>query len=336
MRSKTPQTSKTKRLVRHNVLFERWITKAMEEAFTKELKSYHTYKKALFSLRKYPLMLSSGKECRILEGFGPKLCDFLDDMLSKYAAELDMSPAAALLHGNREASMQASSVTTQLSLSSTTASLHPLPRTVDTLNYVYTESATTATTIEQSTSCTVSASTSVSELSSAEKQLLEVLSSSKNPLGCSLQELAACLRSPGSNHNITSVIDNLGRLTSRGLIYSIPDRPGRYRLTDNAPSGSNSSSVMTISECFSFSKLWQLDNYFRNVFIRSLLIHILLCEPCLHENQTSFCQRYGLGQQPSECYCLSLLQILTALCVTICGLVSVESSARLYRLIGVG
>ncbi|KAF7257559.1 hypothetical protein EG68_05590 [Paragonimus skrjabini miyazakii] len=250
MRSKTPRTSKTKRLVRHNLLFERWIAKAMEEAFTKELKSYHTYKKALFSLRKYPLMLSSGKECRILEGFGPKLCDFLDDMLSKYAAELGMSPDAALLHGNREASMQASSVTTQLSLSSTTASLRPLPRTVDTLNYVCLESATTATAIEhtQSTSCTISASTSLGELSSAEKQLLGVLSSSKNPLGCSLQELAACLRSPGSNHSITSVIDNLGRLTSRGVIYSIPDRPGRYRLTDNALSGSNSSSVMAIAD----------------------------------------------------------------------------------------
>ncbi|KAA3675350.1 crossover junction endonuclease MUS81 [Paragonimus westermani] len=164
MRPKTPQTSKTKRLVHHNVLFEKWITKAMEEAFTKELKSYHTYKKALSSLRKYPLMLSSGKECRILEGFGPKLCDFLDDMLSKYAAELNMSPAAALLHGNRKATMQASSATTQL------------------------------------------------------------------------------------NHNVTSVIDNLGRLTSRGLIYSIPDHPGRYRLTDNSPSGSNSSSVVTIAD----------------------------------------------------------------------------------------
>ncbi|KAF6776804.1 hypothetical protein AHF37_05045 [Paragonimus kellicotti] len=250
MRSKTPQTSKTKRLVRHNVLFERWIAEAMKEAFTKELKSYHTYKKALFSLRKYPLMLSSGKECRILEGFGPKLCDFLDDMLSKYAAELDMSPAAALLHGNREATMQASSATTQLSLSSTAASLHPLPGTVDGLSYLYPESGTTSTAVErtQSTSCTISASTSLSELSSAEKQLLEVLNSSKNPLGCSLPELAACLRSPGSNHNITAVIESLGRLTSRGLIYSIPDRPGRYRLTDNAPLGSNSSSVMTITD----------------------------------------------------------------------------------------
>ncbi|KAF8565770.1 hypothetical protein P879_07093 [Paragonimus westermani] len=250
MRPKTPQTSKTKRLVHHNVLFERWITKAMEEAFTKELKSYHTYKKALFSLRKYPLMLSSGKECRILEGFGPKLCDFLDDMLSKYAAELNMSPAAALLHGNRKATMQACSATTQLAFSSTTAPVYPLPRTIETLDYMDPESITTTTTIErtQSKSCTIPAVTSLSELSPAEKQLLEVLSSSKNPLGCSLQELAACLRSPGSNHNVTSVMDNLGRLTSRGLIYSIPDHPGRYRLTDNSPSGSNSSSIVTITD----------------------------------------------------------------------------------------
>lgn len=55
---------------------------------------------ALSSLRKYPLILRSGKECRILEGFGPRLCDMLDEKLVNYARELGVTPSEALVLGN--------------------------------------------------------------------------------------------------------------------------------------------------------------------------------------------------------------------------------------------
>jgi len=46
-----------------------------------DLKSRYTYGNALESLKKYPLPLETGKDCRILKGFGAKLCQMLDQKL---------------------------------------------------------------------------------------------------------------------------------------------------------------------------------------------------------------------------------------------------------------
>ncbi|CAH8524748.1 unnamed protein product [Schistosoma turkestanicum] len=101
-----------------NILFQYWITEAMEKAFIKDAKSYYAYRKALSSLKKYPLLLQSGKECKILEGFGMKLCDYLDEKLHNYANDLQLSLVEALHYGNKN--VKASTVTSSSSSSSST------------------------------------------------------------------------------------------------------------------------------------------------------------------------------------------------------------------------
>ncbi|GFW68744.1 crossover junction endonuclease MUS81 [Trichonephila clavipes] len=53
-----------------NPLFVKWLTEWKQDAAEKGLKVQYTYGKALASLKKYPLPLSSGKEAKILEYFG--------------------------------------------------------------------------------------------------------------------------------------------------------------------------------------------------------------------------------------------------------------------------
>lgn len=72
---------------RPNPLFEKWLTEWKEEAAKKGLKSHNTFAKALKSLKKYPLPLSNGKEAKVLEHFGDKICSMLDDRLSQHQSE---------------------------------------------------------------------------------------------------------------------------------------------------------------------------------------------------------------------------------------------------------
>ncbi|KAI0229358.1 Crossover junction endonuclease MUS81 [Lamellibrachia satsuma] len=52
---------------------------------------FHTL--AISSLKKYPLPLASGKDCKILENFGDKICKMLDERLATYSADTgDVSP----------------------------------------------------------------------------------------------------------------------------------------------------------------------------------------------------------------------------------------------------
>ncbi|XP_050534975.1 crossover junction endonuclease MUS81 isoform X2 [Daktulosphaira vitifoliae] len=67
-----------------NPLFEKWISEWLVEATEKNLEVRHGYRKALNSLKKYPLPLKSGKECMILQFFGKKLCDKLDRRLEHH------------------------------------------------------------------------------------------------------------------------------------------------------------------------------------------------------------------------------------------------------------
>lgn len=67
-----------------NPLFKRWLKELVEEAESRKLKSSKIYFKALESLEKYPLTLYSGHDCSILESFGVKICQVLDERLEKH------------------------------------------------------------------------------------------------------------------------------------------------------------------------------------------------------------------------------------------------------------
>lgn len=70
-----------------NPLFKMWLREWIEEAEKKKKKISKTYQKALDSLNKYPLTLFSGHDCAILENFGAKICQMLDERLDKHLKE---------------------------------------------------------------------------------------------------------------------------------------------------------------------------------------------------------------------------------------------------------
>lgn len=69
-----------------NPLFEQWLEHWLDEARKKDSSKRLALSKALESLRKYPLALYSGRECSILEGFGPTICKMLDKQLEIHRA----------------------------------------------------------------------------------------------------------------------------------------------------------------------------------------------------------------------------------------------------------
>lgn len=78
----------------------RWLQEWKDEAVANNWKTQHTYSRALRSLKRYPLVLKSGKEAKILEYFGDKICEMLDQRLAKHRREnpgeaLDWDEAAA-------------------------------------------------------------------------------------------------------------------------------------------------------------------------------------------------------------------------------------------------
>lgn len=66
-----------------NPLFVKWLSEWRDEAANKGSKMEHCFNKALISLKKYPLPLSTGRSCKILEGFGDRLCAMLDKKLAE-------------------------------------------------------------------------------------------------------------------------------------------------------------------------------------------------------------------------------------------------------------
>lgn len=64
-----------------NPVFEKWLETWRQEAERKGSKSQHTIRRALDSLRSFPLPLMTGKDCGILRGFGPTLCNLIDQEL---------------------------------------------------------------------------------------------------------------------------------------------------------------------------------------------------------------------------------------------------------------
>ncbi|XP_030767482.1 crossover junction endonuclease MUS81 [Sitophilus oryzae] len=70
-----------------NPLFEKWLTEWRDKAVANDSKMQYTFNNALHCLRRYPLPLNSGRDCKILKGFGGKICKMLDDKLLKYSNE---------------------------------------------------------------------------------------------------------------------------------------------------------------------------------------------------------------------------------------------------------
>ncbi|XP_052251235.1 crossover junction endonuclease MUS81-like isoform X3 [Dreissena polymorpha] len=77
---------KKKKVPCPNPLFEQWLKEWRDSAAEKNMKSQYTYGKALKTLQKFPLKLESGKDCKILENFGDKICKMLDDKLAEHIA----------------------------------------------------------------------------------------------------------------------------------------------------------------------------------------------------------------------------------------------------------
>lgn len=70
-----------------NPLFEKWLSEWRDEAASKGSKMEHCFNKALVSLKKYPLPLTTGRSCKVLEGFGDRLCAMLDKKLTEHKSE---------------------------------------------------------------------------------------------------------------------------------------------------------------------------------------------------------------------------------------------------------
>lgn len=70
-----------------NELFIKWLEEWYIETATKGSKIQYAFGKALVSLKRYPLPIKSGKECLVLEHFGPGICLKLDRQLAEYKKE---------------------------------------------------------------------------------------------------------------------------------------------------------------------------------------------------------------------------------------------------------
>jgi hypothetical protein len=71
-----------------NEFFKKVLKDLIDEAEAKKRRISKTYQKALDSLNRYPLYLASGHDCAILENFGPKICQLLDEKLEQHVATL--------------------------------------------------------------------------------------------------------------------------------------------------------------------------------------------------------------------------------------------------------
>lgn len=69
---------------RPNPLFQGWLEQWLVEAQRKDSRKRFALAKALEALNKYPLVLHSGRDCSILDGFGNGICAMLDEQLKVY------------------------------------------------------------------------------------------------------------------------------------------------------------------------------------------------------------------------------------------------------------
>lgn len=67
-----------------NMLFKKFLSELIAEAEKNKKRVAQTYQRALDSLNLYPLTLYSGHDCSILENFGPKICQMMDEKLEAH------------------------------------------------------------------------------------------------------------------------------------------------------------------------------------------------------------------------------------------------------------
>lgn len=67
-----------------NPLFTEWLEYWVKQAEDKDSMKKFTLAKALESLKKYPLVLYTGRDCAILDGFGSGICAMIDKQLQVY------------------------------------------------------------------------------------------------------------------------------------------------------------------------------------------------------------------------------------------------------------
>lgn len=74
----------TVKLKTPNPLFTKWITEWRDKAREEDSSTQYCFAKALKSLKQYPLPLETAKSCKMLNGFGTKLCAMLDHKLKQH------------------------------------------------------------------------------------------------------------------------------------------------------------------------------------------------------------------------------------------------------------
>ncbi|XP_022108685.1 crossover junction endonuclease MUS81-like [Acanthaster planci] len=89
MASSEPAPKKRKKKVDPcpNPLFVKWLSEWRDEAASQGKKTQYAFGKALQALKKYPMELKTGKEAKILDHFGDKICNMLDHKLAKHVEE---------------------------------------------------------------------------------------------------------------------------------------------------------------------------------------------------------------------------------------------------------
>lgn len=83
-----PQKRVSVKIQNPNPLFEKWLTEWYDEAISKGSNTQYCFSKALASLKRYPLPLPSGRSCKMLDGFGDRLCSMLDRKLTEHRRQV--------------------------------------------------------------------------------------------------------------------------------------------------------------------------------------------------------------------------------------------------------
>ncbi|XP_048514230.1 crossover junction endonuclease MUS81 [Athalia rosae] len=85
-----------------NPLFIQWLEEWKDDAASKGSEMQHCFGKALTSLKQCPLTIPSGRDCKILRNFGPKLCAMLDKKLEEYKAQGNAIPVRSAIDYGQE------------------------------------------------------------------------------------------------------------------------------------------------------------------------------------------------------------------------------------------
>lgn len=83
-----------------NPLFVAWLQEWLRHAEQKDSMRRVAFAKALDSLQRYPLVLQTGRDCCILDGFGSTICQMLDKQLAVHRANVKAPPPKPMIGSN--------------------------------------------------------------------------------------------------------------------------------------------------------------------------------------------------------------------------------------------